>query len=35
MRDSTTALDARFGQLTAQVWGLLREEALKALGSHP
>jgi NitT/TauT family transport system ATP-binding protein len=34
MRDSTTALDARFGELTAQVWGLLREEAQKALGSQ-
>ncbi|MGI4848577.1 MAG: ABC transporter ATP-binding protein [Janthinobacterium lividum] len=30
-RDSDTALDPRFGELTAQVWGLLRSEALKAL----
>ena len=34
MRDSKTALDPRFGELTAQVWGLLRGEALKALGSQ-
>jgi ABC-type nitrate/sulfonate/bicarbonate transport system ATPase subunit len=33
-RDSNTALDARFGALSAQVWGLLRGEALKALGSQ-
>jgi ABC-type nitrate/sulfonate/bicarbonate transport system ATPase subunit len=32
-RDSNTALDPRFGELTAQVWRLLRGEALKALGS--
>jgi NitT/TauT family transport system ATP-binding protein len=35
LRDSTIALDPRFGELTAQVWGLLRDEALKALGSKP
>jgi hypothetical protein len=35
LRDSKIALDARFGELTAQVWGLLRDEALKALGSQP
>lgn len=34
LRDSTTALDPHFGELTAQVWSLLREEALKALGSQ-
>ena len=34
MRDSTIALDPRFGALSAQVWGLLREEAMKALGSQ-
>jgi NitT/TauT family transport system ATP-binding protein len=33
-RDSNTALDPRFGELTARVWGLLRGEALKALGSE-
>jgi NitT/TauT family transport system ATP-binding protein len=33
-RDSDTALDPRFGELTARVWGLLRGEALKALGSR-
>jgi len=33
-RDSNTALDARFGELTARVWGLLRGEAMKALGSQ-
>jgi ABC-type nitrate/sulfonate/bicarbonate transport system ATPase subunit len=33
-RDSNTALDPRFGELTARVWGLLRGEALKALGSQ-
>lgn len=33
MRDSTIALDPSFGELTAKVWGLLREEALKALES--
>ncbi|AME24618.1 MAG: ABC transporter ATP-binding protein [Pseudomonadota bacterium] len=33
-RDSNTALDPRFGELTARVWGLLRSEALKALGSQ-
>ncbi|SIT51508.1 conserved hypothetical protein [Paraburkholderia piptadeniae] len=33
-RDSNTALDPRFGELTARVWGLLRGEALKALGSR-
>ncbi len=31
-RDSNTALDPRFGALTARVWGLLRGEALKAMG---
>jgi NitT/TauT family transport system ATP-binding protein len=34
MRDSQIATDTRFGELTAQVWGLLRAEALKALGSQ-
>jgi NitT/TauT family transport system ATP-binding protein len=33
-RDSNTALDPRFGELTAKVWGLLRGEALKALGNQ-
>jgi len=34
MRDSQIATDTRFGELTAQVWGLLRAEAMKALGSQ-
>lgn len=33
LRDCNTALDPRFGELTARVWSLLRGEALKALGS--
>jgi NitT/TauT family transport system ATP-binding protein len=31
-RDSTVAASERFGEITAQLWGRLREESLKALG---
>lgn len=31
LRGADTALDPRFGELTARVWGLLRGEALKAI----
>ncbi len=32
-RGSETALDPRYGQLQSQIWGQLRTESLKALGS--
>ncbi|MEO6958533.1 MAG: ABC transporter ATP-binding protein [Burkholderiaceae bacterium] len=31
-RDSRTAMDPRFGALQAQIWGVLRQESIKALG---
>ncbi|MFT5534527.1 MAG: NitT/TauT family transport system ATP-binding protein [Burkholderiaceae bacterium] len=31
-RDAQTAMDARFGALQSRVWGMLREESIKALG---
>jgi len=31
-RDSRTAMDPRFGALQSRIWGLLREESIKALG---
>jgi ABC-type nitrate/sulfonate/bicarbonate transport system ATPase subunit len=34
-RDSKTALEARYGALQAQIWGMLREESIKAMGVKP
>lgn len=31
-RDSRTAMDPHFGALQAQIWGVLRQESIKALG---
>ncbi|MGB3742271.1 MAG: ABC transporter ATP-binding protein [Castellaniella sp.] len=32
-RDSETAMDPRFGALQSRIWGVLREESIKALGA--
>jgi ABC-type nitrate/sulfonate/bicarbonate transport system ATPase subunit len=34
-RDSRTAMDPRFGMLQSQIWSVLREESIKALGTRP
>lgn len=34
-RDSRIVSDPRFGQLTARLWGTLREEAMKLIGPRP
>jgi NitT/TauT family transport system ATP-binding protein len=34
-RDSQTAMDPRYAVLQAQIWGLLRDESIKALGIKP
>jgi len=34
-RDCKTALDPRYGALQAQIWGMLREESIKAMGVKP
>lgn len=33
-RDAQTAMDPRHGMLQAQIWGMLREESIKALGAR-
>jgi NitT/TauT family transport system ATP-binding protein len=34
-RDSNVIKDRRFGELTAEMWGYLREESLRAIGKAP
>lgn len=34
-RDCNTAMDPRYGALQAQIWGMLREESIKAMGVRP
>lgn len=34
-RDSQTTMDPRFGALQSRIWGMLREESIKALGLSP
>ena len=33
-RDSRIVADARFGEVTARLWGLLREESMKSIGAR-